>query len=102
MECIFIQSKYNFDKEKHNFGHQLLRNGYRTFPVAIETTVCVRNLSLFNNNGLQVSYFHISHRKAGSEYVCFSDIFMSKSPVVKYSPLIEQQLSNNWHVSINK
>ena len=34
-----------------------------------------------------MSYFHISHKKFGNEYVYFKDKFWPKSPVVKYSPI---------------
>ena len=36
-----------------------------------------------------MSYFHISHKKFGNEYVYFKDKFWPKSPVVKYSPEYE-------------
>ena len=43
-----------------------------------------------------MSYFHISHKKFGNEYVYFKDKFWPKSPVVKYSPVYRQSFSRTY------
>ena len=62
--------------KKTSFGHELPRNGSGYFTVtmalliAMETIACVRNrLYVIKNNVIQGSYFHISRRKVGHEYV---------------------------------
>ena len=65
---------------------------YGALLVAMETTVCIRRCLNFKKNILLVSYFHISHKNFGTEYVYSKDKFWPKSPVVKYSPRNESML----------
>ena len=66
---------------------------YVALLVAMETTVCIRSCLNLKKNFIHVSYFYISHKKFGNEYVYSKDEFWPKSPVVKYSPFYKSQVA---------
>ena len=88
-ECIFIQSKYNLNEEKQNFGHELPRNGSGHFTVTghfrlpwkpyFVLEICPY-LTIMD---FKCHTFIFQIEKLETNMFIFSDTFTSKKPVVK-------------------